>query len=208
MKAAGGRAAAAAMGKEAWVRLPSVAGQGTPVPSRLATELRQDLKARTLSFQFRGDVADVDRELIDELIAVSDRAGQKNARICLHSGPEATFHDMVTLEYATGYARPHRHVDKGETVHIIEGQTLFVVFDDQGKVTNHALLGDRATLVFRVGVGQWHAVIPVTPYAIYHESKLGPFLANDSIYPAWAPDGSDPQAAAVYVRRLVRHYAS
>ena len=43
-------------------------------------------------------------------------------------------------------------------------------------------------------------------FVIHHESKPGPFeKENDSIFPEWAPDGSDPKEVEDYVRQLAAH---
>lgn len=179
-------------------------GEYTMIESRLEIKLRRDTKARSLSYFFTTDVADVDRGMIDDLVRASRAAGNKNARICLHTSPQATFHDMIILEYSGGYYRPHKHAIKGETCHIIEGRVLFVVFDETGRVTHRTIVGNAHHIVFRVGIGQWHTVIPLSEYAIYHEAKLGPFIPeSDSLYPDWAPDGTDLVEAERYLRSLI-----
>jgi len=60
-------------------------------------------------------------------------------------------------------------------------------------------------VVYRVGARMYHAVLPLTPWVIYHESKPGPFLGEaDCVYPAWAPDGQDAGAVAAYTSMLRR----
>lgn len=146
----------------------------------------------------------IDRELILTLKEKFHTLKGKNLRVCLHNGPEADFHEMVILEGRDKYYRPHRHLTKGESCHIIEGELAFFVFKDDGSVAQQFRISDGENLICRADVNQWHVVIPITEYIIYHEAKPGPFLGNDdSIYPDWAPDGSDVQSAFKYMQELL-----
>ena len=46
--------------------------------------------------------------------------------------------------------------------------------------------------IYRVEVGMYHAVLPLSNPTIYHENKPGPFLGDeDSLFPEWAPSGEN-----------------
>ena len=113
---------------------------------------------------------------------------------------------MIILERQRGrYYRPHKHSDKDETCHVIEGEIALFLFDQEGKVTKRVEIRGEATMVFRVETGRWHTLVPVTDTVVYHESKVGPFLGdNDSIYPSWAPDGCNREAARLYIANLMK----
>jgi len=170
----------------------------------LGDAVREDPNARSLSYFFTGDIAWADERMIAALKVEAATAGTKNARLCLHTGPDAAIHDMIIVEHAGCYYRPHKHMTKGETCHAISGRLLFVAFDDDGNVIGSRLLGDGDGLMFRVGAGQWHTVIPVDDQVVYHEAKLGPFLgAGDMVFPDWAPDGENASYALAWQDRLV-----
>ena len=168
-------------------------------------DVTQDQGARSLSYYFTTDVAYINRDIVAELVEESTRRGRCNARICLHTSPDANFHEMIIMEYRGKYFRPHKHLKKGESCHIIEGEVAMFAFDNVGKVTHARIAGRNGNLICRVGIDQWHTVIPITEYAIYHESKPGPFLGpSDSIYPDWAPDGTDEEEALVFMEALIQ----
>jgi len=142
----------------------------------------------------------VDRDLIDELKRISLDRGRQNMRLCLHENADATFHDMIILEYQSVYNRPHKHASKGETYHMIEGTQGLFIFDQNGTVTDACKLEPAGNFMFRVDNDMYHMVMPVSELVIYHEARLGPFKREiDSIFADWAPDGADPNAAADYV---------
>lgn len=170
-------------------------------PSRF----RRAPDARSLTFFCIDDMVGVDEALIDELVDVSERNGRCNARICLHRGPDADFHEMVILEHKGFYYPPHRHALKGESSHIIRGQLACFCFDDHGEVLRHSVLGRGGNVIFRVGRAQWHAVLPLTDLVVYHEAKPGPFLgANDSEFAGWAPARNHGAAIETFLAGLRR----
>ena len=59
---------------------------------------------------------------------------RKRARICAHLKNEDTLHEMLIVIYNDSYIRPHKHQNKIESFHIIEGCADVVVFDDEGKI--------------------------------------------------------------------------
>ena len=153
-------------------------------------------------FCLRKPVA-VTRELIADLMARGKGAGQ-GIRLCLHEGPEALLHDMIVVQYAGQYFRPHKHLEKGESYHMIEGEMGVVIFDDGGRTVDACRMGASGTAIYGVGTGMYHANFPLTEVAVYHESRPGPFAAGDSVFAPWEPDGEDEKATREFMVELSR----
>ncbi len=161
----------------------------------------RDPNAKTLAFFCRSLPVKVDQRLIRELRQISEENDNANVRVCLHESPQAAFHDMIILERAGRYYRPHKHLQKGETWHIMEGTMGVFVFDADGNLIEANTIS--AGEIYRLSLDTYHALIPLSDAIIYHESKPGPFLGQeDSLYPEWAPDGSDPEATAAFIDKL------
>ena len=164
----------------------------------------RDRTALSWSYYCTEDVVSIDDEIVEQLLAVSKQNGHCDARICLHSGPESNFHEAIILQHRGHYYRPHIHLNKGESCHIIRGKVCFFVFNDDGTVADRQVVGEKGSMMYRAGVERWHTVIPMTDYAVYHESKPGPYLRNrDSVFADWAPDGLDPKEASRYTEYLL-----
>ena len=164
----------------------------------------RDHSARSLSYYCTEAAVGVDQGMVDQLLEISAQNGNCDARISLHQSPSDNFHEMIILQHSGRYFRPHRHQGKGESCHIIRGTVAFFVFNDDGSIADSSVVGKDAGLLFRSGPDLWHTVIPVSEYAVYHESKPGPYLnQNDSIYPDWAPSGDKPELAANYMENLL-----
>ena len=74
-------------------------------------------------------------------------------------------------------------------------------FNESGEVIDAVTLG--AGDIYRVEVGMYHAVMPLSDQTIYHENKPGPFLGDkDSLFPEWAPTEEDQSIVDEYVSNL------
>lgn len=165
--------------------------------------VRLDESGRSAAYFCRRTPIKVDADLVAELKKASSRLGGNNVRLCLHDSPEAAFHEMINLEHRGKYYRPHKHLTKGESYHLIEGSMGAIIFDEDGKMLDANVLEPQNNFLYRVGTNMYHAVMPLTDLIIYHESKPGPFLLEgDSVFAPWSPDGSDDDAVAEYVGKL------
>ena len=165
----------------------------------------QRVEGRSLAFFCKKKPVRVDGRLVAELKQIAAGLDGKNLRLCLHEGPEALFHDMLILEHKGNYYRPHKHLAKGESFHIIEGSMGIFVFDEPGRVVDACTLEPQGDFLYRIDTDMYHAVMPLSELVIYHESKPGPFTGEgDSLFPSWAPDGSDADELRRYTDSLLR----
>ena len=170
-----------------------------------ASTCRLDASGKSAAYLALGAPASVDRAILAELEAESERLGRKNVRLCLHSDPASSLHDMVVLIRGELYARPHKHKDKGESYHVLAGRAAALVFDDSGKVTDQRVLSPDGEFLYRLAPGVFHTLVPLTKTFIYHETRPGPFVpATDAIFPAWAPDGSKNDEGLAFLKGLLK----
>lgn len=167
---------------------------------------RVDKSGKTLGYFCRNEVATVNKDIVNELKSISEQLGRKNVRICLHNNQAEKLHSMVNLINNNQYSLPHKHLNKEESYHIIEGRMAFIIFDEDGTATDKCILGPDGNFLLRVGANIFHATIPLTETAIFHESRLGPFpKGGDSVYPAWAPNEDNALLINEYVKGLLKH---
>ena len=160
----------------------------------LSDQFIRDHSAKSLSFFSTTSTTVVNDDLIDELVAESERNNKCNARICLHPGPDSNFHEMIILERKGYYFPPHRHVGKAQSVHILRGEAAVFVFDGGRGRAHCAVFGRYGNWIVRIAENAYHLTLPLTDYVVYHECKPGPFLRElkeggdgDSIFADWAP---------------------
>lgn len=145
--------------------------------------------------------------MVAQLKADAAKEPLRRARVCLHPDPSHSLHEMVIAFTRETYVRPHRHRNKCESMHVIEGELDVVFFDDAGHETSRIKLGpfgSGKTFYYRLTNTQWHSVVLHTDTAVIHETTNGPFDAADSEFALWSPEPTDTVATAAFTRRLLR----
>lgn len=119
---------------------------------------------------------------------------KRRARICAHQKTTDTVHEMLIAIARESYIRPHLHLHKSESFHVVSGELDLVLFDDQGVVTARHALGDSHSglpFFYRAEDVGYHTVLVRSDIAVIHETTRGPFVAKDTEYAPWAPDELD-----------------
>lgn len=152
------------------------------------------------------DVVVVDSNMVEKLIALAAEEPRQRCRLCLHAGVDNTLHEMVIVHKKSAYVRPHRHLGKSESFHVIQGEMLVVLFNDDGEVREAIHLGEpgrNESFCYRLGAELYHSVIPLTDWVVFHEVTNGPFRREDMVMAEWAPSESDNEQGSAYVQGLL-----
>jgi cupin fold WbuC family metalloprotein len=98
---------------------------------------------------------------------------------------------------------PHRHPHTWEVLIPLRGRFTVLVFDDTGKVTERAELGED-TQVVEIPAGGWHAVLSRDVGAVIFEVKHGPYLPiPEADYAAWSKGRSAAELNAWFAKAQV-----
>ena len=112
----------------------------------------------------------------------------------LHSNSEDEFHNMLIFQWKGTYIRPHKHLYKPETCHMLEGKQQQILLGDNGEVIDRANLSTNENIIYRIQSNTYHTAFILSDYVLFHESKPGPFLFDeDSIFPRWAPNSNQKE---------------
>ncbi len=150
------------------------------------------------------DHASVSKEVVNDLKKISADLGHKSVRICLHPGVDSRLQDMVVLIPKSQYFAPHKHLDRSESYHLIEGEAALFMFDEAGAVLECTVLNSSGTFLYRTRGDQFHALVPLSDQLIYHEARQGPFVpSGDSIFPDWAPHRDNSDQGLLFLKKLV-----
>jgi len=154
-----------------------------------------------------GPIVRVGRTDIESLKQQALDNPRQRIRICAHPNTTDRLHEMLIVHTRGAYVRPHKHLNKSEAVHIIEGEVDMVFFDDLGKVTEVAQLGEYGTgrdFYYRVAAPLYHTLLITSRFLVFHEVTNGPFRREDTIFPAWAPEERDHAACAAFQQRVAK----
>jgi cupin fold WbuC family metalloprotein len=137
-----------------------------------------------------GNPAFVNLAAIRRLKRMADASPLKRARICLHQRADEPIHEMLIVLARGAYIRPHRHLNKTESFHLIEGRATVVFFDDQGDVTQRHKLARTAgsAFIYRIDQSVYHTQIVHSKYLVFYEVTPGPWVPEDTEYASWAPE--------------------
>jgi cupin fold WbuC family metalloprotein len=152
-------------------------------------------------------IVTVSREIVDRLATEAEILPLKRARLCAHRTSDDLLHEMLIVLTRGTYIRPHRHLNKSESFHVIEGSCALVLFDDKGEIHRVIELGayESGKLFFyRLAEPMYHTVLVESKRFIVHETTNGPLRREDSEFAVWAPAAEDSDAARDYMNGLMR----
>ncbi len=147
-------------------------------------------------------VAQQDIELLRGRAAATPR---KRIRFCAHPSSDHYLHEMLIVLAKGTYVRPHKHENKVESFHIVEGAVDVVIFEDSGNIREVVEMGDYRSgknFFYRLTQPLYHTLILRSDLLIVHETTNGPFRRADTIFAGWAPEETDEKAAAAYMEKL------
>ena len=121
---------------------------------------------------------------------------RKRVRLCTHPDRSSALHEMIIVLRRGIYIPPHKHLDKSESFHIIEGALDVVMFIDDGDIKEVISMSERCSgnniFFYRLGDSFFHTVLPTSEMVVFHETTNGPFRKEDTVFAGWAPNEDDP----------------
>jgi len=151
------------------------------------------------------DIVKVDGRDIESLKDQAIRNKRKRIRLCAHQGVDNKVHEMLIVHTKDTYVRPHKHLNKSESFHIIEGSADVVIFDVDGNILEVIPMGDSLSgkiFFYRMNSSQYHTLKIDSDYLVFHEITSGPFDPADTVFAVWAPDEHDLLAVERFKKRL------
>lgn len=147
----------------------------------------------------------VDRLNVDLLKQQSSRNPRKRIRLCAHGSPDDRLHEMLIVHERDAYVRPHKHLEKTESTHIIEGLVDVVLFEDDGRIERVISMGDYASgraFYFRMEIPVFHTLVIRSNVLVFHETTNGPFDRRNTVFAPWAPEDSDVNFVSAFMADL------
>ena len=136
---------------------------------------------------------------------------RRRARICAHRHSEDLLHEMFIALSNQTYIQPHRHRQKSESFHIIEGEVDVVLFEDDGSVHDVVRLGSFGSgraCFYRLDSLRYHTLVIRSELLVMHEVTNGPFDRRLTEYAPFAPGEEDPELIDDYVQWLTLQLAN
>ncbi len=132
----------------------------------------------------------IDKEMIVNLLDLAHQNENRKVRLCLHKKTTDNSHEMVIVHLKDCYVRPHKHIHKTESIHVLAGEAQILFFSEEGLVTQQFEMGDITSgkpFFYRLDASIYHSLIVTSDYLVFKETTEGPFILENTIFPDWAP---------------------
>ncbi len=157
------------------------------------------------------DIIKIGKKEIDWLKEKSKDNERERCRICAHKDINEKIHEMFIVHTKDAYVRPHKHINKNESIHVIEGSADVVIFDDRGNIKEVMQMGDYSSgrkFYYRINDPYFHTLYITSKFLVFHETIKGPFNRDDTIFAPWSPDENDGKATEEFIKELERAKAN
>lgn len=152
-----------------------------------------------------GRVVVIAAEDVAALKALAATNVRERSRLCAHHDNDSPVHEMFIVHSIGAYVRPHKHLDKPESFHVIEGRVDVVLYDEQGSPADVIRMGDYASglpFFYRIADATYHTLLIRSPVLVFHEVTSGPFDRAATIFAPWSPAESEVAAVASFMTNL------
>ena len=156
-------------------------------------------------------IVKVDYQDVEFLKEKSKYNQRKRIRLCAHRDVEDKVHEMIIVHAKDTYVRPHKHLNKSESFHVIEGSVDVVVFDDDGNIMEVIQMGDYSSgrkFYYRISDPYYHTLYITSEFLVFHETTKGPFRRADTIFAPWSPEEGDGAEVLQFMEQLAKSVES
>ena len=108
----------------------------------------------------------------------------------MHLSHEDPVQEMLIAMCRDCVVSPNCSISESESLQLVEGELLLVVFDQNGEVIQQVEMGSIGSgkpFLYRLSSTPWHTMIPLTEMVVVHEILQGPFKNSSNAIPDWIP---------------------
>jgi len=134
-------------------------------------------------------VVAVSKSTIDYIKEIASGNSRQRSRLCCHKTTEDGVQEMVIFHPKGTYVPAHKHHNREESIHVIEGELDLITFTDIGSITSILRMGEYLSgyeFYSRTPASVFHAQVFLRD-TIFHEVSKGPFVTQDNVIAPWAP---------------------
>jgi len=145
----------------------------------------------------------LDKKKIDSLINKAKLTPRNRVRFCSHSSSDESVHEMFIVHPRGAYVRPHKHLNKPESMLIIEGKVDFFIFDDDGNIKEKVCMGEyNSGLSFynSTRLSDFHSMVIHSEWLVFLEVTKGPFNSEDTIFAEWSPKDGELKDISIFTK--------
>ena len=157
-------------------------------------------------FYANTDLVITSRKDISHLKELASANPRRRVRLCTHRDIDDRIHEMLIVLGKGNYVRPHRHTNKPESFHVIEGVADVILFGEDGKAYQIVKMGEYHSgrqFFLRIDKPVYHSVVVASGFFVFHEATSGPFNRDDTEFAPWAPEESQAVAGNAFMKNAL-----
>ncbi|EJO69144.1 WbuC family cupin fold metalloprotein [Leptospira kirschneri] len=142
---------------------------------------------------------------IQKLIEIAKETKRERARICSHPNSNEFLQEMFIVHPKDTYVRPHRHINKPESMMILEGEVDFITFEETGEIEQVLNMGSYNTgKIFYDSMrsSMYHTLLIRSEWLVFLEITKGPFRKEDTIFASWSPGENDLEGVREFMNKI------
>ena len=151
-------------------------------------------------------VVKVNRQDVQTLKEKAHISKSIRSRLCMHKNVDSDLHEMFIVHFRDTYVRPHKHLGKSESIHIIEGSADIIIFDNDGEIKDVINMGEYRSgkrFYYRMDEEFYHTVLIDSDTCVFHETTKGPFDRDrDTLMASWSPATEETRSVKAYMDKL------
>ena len=135
----------------------------------------------------------INNDLVEQIIEEARKSQRHMARLLMHFDHEDPVQEMLIAMGRDCAVMPNRSVGRSESLQIVKGELLLIIFDDDGNVVKRVEMrpaGSDKVFLYRLSSTPWHTMIPLSEIVVVHEALQGPFNNSSEPLPDWVPGDS------------------
>lgn len=151
------------------------------------------------------DSVQLSKNDIDELIGLAKKNISKKIRFCSHKSPNELIHEMFIVHPKEMYVRPHKHINKIESMIVLSGEVDYILLNDQGEIDKIIEMGDiNSGKEFYISTKDetFHSLLIKSDFLVFLEITNGPFKKEDTIFAPWSPVNDDITNIEIFMEKL------
>ena len=136
----------------------------------------------------------INNDLVEQIIEETSQSQRHMARLLMHFDHEDPVQEMLIAMGRNCAVMPNCSVGRSESLQVVQGELLLVIFDDNGNVVKRIEMGPYGsdkTFLYRLSSTPWHTMIPLSKIVVVHEVIEGPFVNSSDPLPDWIPGDSE-----------------
>jgi cupin fold WbuC family metalloprotein len=142
---------------------------------------------------------------MNNLVNLAKELPRNRIRYCAHSSPDDVIQEMFIVHPNGAYVRPHKHLNKIESLIILEGEADYVLFDEIGGVQEIISMGDyrsKKSFYQSTRTEQFHSLIIHSKWLVFFEVTQGPFDRDDTVFANWSPVESEKEEIIEFMNKV------